>query len=174
MFVHLANNDGSPARGIKKIVYLERKNIRVAVIGIITPETPCSTNPKNVKDFRFAEPETILPIMISEARSSGAKLVIVLSHCGLGRDRAIAEKVTGINIIIGGHSHTEITPPFVAGGTIIVQAGSWKYIGVLDLELDAASGRALKYSQENLKTVLAGPDIAPDKRICRHRQEVQR
>lgn len=163
---NLANKDGSAVRGIKKAIYLERKSIKVAVIGIITPETPFSTNPKNVKDFKFQEPEKILPGMISEARASGAKLVLVLSHCGLERDRAIAESVPGIDIIVGGHSHTVVTPPSIAGKTIIVQAGYWGiYLGVLDLELDTATGRVLKYSQDNLKPVVAGPDITPDKKI---------
>lgn len=163
---NLANKDGSAVRGIKKAIYLERKSIKVAVIGIITPETPVSTNPKNVKDFKFQEPEKILPGLIGEARAAGASLVIVLSHCGLDRDRAIAERVPGIDIIVGGHSHTAVMPPSVAGKTIIVQAGSWgNYLGVLNLELDTATGKILKYSHDSLKPVIAGPDIAPDKKI---------
>lgn len=163
---NLVHKDGSAPRGIKKFIGLERKGIKIAVIGIITPETTFSTNPKNVRNYTFQQPETVLPGLISEIRNSGAKLVIVLSHCGLDRDRAIAERVPGIDIIVGGHSHTAVTPPFIAGKTIIVQAGSWgKYVGVLDLEMEAASGRVLKYSPDNLKTVIAGPDSPADKKI---------
>jgi 2',3'-cyclic-nucleotide 2'-phosphodiesterase (5'-nucleotidase family) len=163
---NLANKDGSAVQGIKKAIYLERKSIRIAVIGIVTPDTPFSTNPRNVKDFSFQTPESVLPGMISEARNAGAKLVLVLSHCGLDRDRAIAERVPGIDIIVGGHSHTVVTPPYIAGKTIIVQAGSWgNYLGVLDLQLDPATGRVLKYSRDNLKPVIAGPGIVPDNKI---------
>ncbi len=163
---NLVNKNGSAAPGIKKFIYLERKGVKVAVIGIITPETAFSTNPNNVKAFRFQEPEKILPVLISRARKDGAKLIIVLSHCGLDRDRAIAERVPGIDVIVGGHSHTAVTPPFLVERTIIVQAGSWgNYLGVLDLELDASSGRVLKYSHDNLKNVISGPDSPSDKKI---------
>lgn len=163
---NIVNKDGSAARGIKKLIYLERKSIKIAVIGVITPDTPFSTNPRNVKDFNFQAPEKVLPGMIGEARNSGAKLVLVLSHCGLDRDRAIAQRVPGIDVIVGGHSHTAVTPPLVEGKTIIVQAGSWgNCLGVLDLELDAATGRVLKYSHDNLKPVIDGPDAPGDKKI---------
>ncbi len=163
---NMGNKDGSALRGITKFIYLERKSIKIAVIGIITPETPFSTNPKNVRNFKFQQPEMVLPGLITEVRNSGAKLVIVLSHCGLDRDRAIAERVPRIDIIVGGHSHTAVTPPLIAGKTIIVQAGSWgNYVGVLDLELDAASGRVLKYSRDNLKPVIAASDSPADKKI---------
>lgn len=163
---NLVNKNGSFVPEIERFICLEKKGVKIAVIGIITPETAYSTNPKNVKDFRFQEPEKILPGIISEARNSGARLIIVLSHCGLDRDRAIAGRVTGIDVIVGGHSHTAITPPFIANRTIIVQAGSWgNYLGVLDLELDASSGRVLTYSHDNLKPVTAGPESPFDTKI---------
>ncbi len=163
---NLACKNGSGVPGIKKFILLEKKGIKVAVIGILTPETAFTTNPKNVKDFRFQEPEKVLPALISAARKGGAKLVIALSHCGFDRDRAIAERVRGIDVIVGGHSHTAVTPPFVAGQTVIVQAGSWgNYLGVLDLEVDAASGRVLKYSHDNLKPVNSSRGAPFDEKI---------
>jgi len=154
---NIVNKNGSAAPGIKSFISLERKGLKIAVIGIITPETPFTTNPKSIKDFKFREPEKVLPDLISGARKGGAKLIIVLSHCGLDRDRAIAQRVPGVDVIIGGHSHTVVTPPVIEGKTIIVQAGSWgNYLGVLDLELDASSGRVIQYSRNNLKAVTAG------------------
>ncbi len=163
---NLAHKDGSDVPGIRKLVYLEKKGIKIAVIGIITPETAFTTNPENVKGFRFQDPEKVLPALIDAARKGGAKLVIALSHCGFDRDRAIAQRVAGIDVIVGGHSHTAVTPPFTANKTIIVQAGSWgNYLGVLDLEVDAASGRILKYSQDNLKQVIASAGAPFDENI---------
>lgn len=166
-FPYLAANlktaDGADVPGIKKFICLERKGLKIAVIGVASPETAFTTKPKNVKGFKFLSPERVLPPLVRQVRKDGAKLVVVLSHCGFDRDRAIAERVPGVDIIVGGHSHTALTPAFAAGGTIIVQAGSWgHYLGVLDLEVDRGSGRILKYSQDYLRPVPESPGSRPD------------
>lgn len=61
-------------------------------------------------------------------------MIVVLSHIGFPADRDLAEKVKGIDVIVGGHSHTKITKPVSIGNTLIVQA--WEHgkaLGVLDL-----------------------------------------
>jgi 2',3'-cyclic-nucleotide 2'-phosphodiesterase (5'-nucleotidase family) len=63
-------------------------------------------------------------------------VVIVLSHSGYPVDRILAEKVKGIDVIVGGHSHAKITKPVNVENTIVVQA--WEHgkaLGVLDLVL---------------------------------------
>ena len=65
-----------------------------------------------------------------------ADLIIFLSHIGHHADRKLAEKIKGIDVIIGGHSHTKIEKPVLINETIIVQA--WEHgkaLGVLDLTL---------------------------------------
>jgi 5'-nucleotidase/UDP-sugar diphosphatase len=60
----------------------------------------------------------------------------VLSHIGYAADRALAERVKGIDVIVGGHSHTKIVRPVRIGNTLIVQA--WEHgkaLGVLDLTI---------------------------------------
>ena len=163
---NLVNRDMSRPPKIKKSILLERKGVKIAVIGIITPETAFTTNPRNVEDFKFLQPESVLPKMVRVARAKGAKLIIVLSHCGLERDVKIARRVQGIDVIIGGHSHTAVTPPLVAGKTIIAQAGSnGLYLGVLKLEIDGKSGRVIDYSRDNLKSITASPGSPFDPEI---------
>lgn len=63
-------------------------------------------------------------------------VMVVLSHSGYPADRMLAEKVEGIDVIVGGHSHTKITKPVKVGNTIIVQA--WEHgkaLGVVDLTI---------------------------------------
>jgi 2',3'-cyclic-nucleotide 2'-phosphodiesterase (5'-nucleotidase family) len=63
-----------------------------------------------------------------------AEVVIVLSHIGHAADRSLAEKVQGIDLIVGGHSHTKVSKPVRIGNTWIVQA--WEHgkaLGVIDL-----------------------------------------
>ena len=63
-------------------------------------------------------------------------MIVVLSHVGHPVDRMIAEKIKGVDVVIGGHSHAKVTKPVNVGDTLIVQA--WEHgkaLGVLDLTL---------------------------------------
>ncbi|HSR11874.1 MAG TPA: 5'-nucleotidase C-terminal domain-containing protein, partial [Thermodesulfobacteriota bacterium] len=65
-----------------------------------------------------------------------ADVVIVLSHIGHAADRLLAAKVKGIDVIVGGHSHTRVEKPVRVGDTSVVQA--WEHgkaLGVLDIVL---------------------------------------
>jgi 2',3'-cyclic-nucleotide 2'-phosphodiesterase (5'-nucleotidase family) len=83
-------------------------------------------------------PAEVMPGLLAEARARGARAVIVLSHLGARDDRELAASVPGIDLIIGGHSHTEIYPPETVGGALIVQAGDrGRFLGRLDLSIDS-------------------------------------
>ena len=49
--------------------------------------------------------------MVDEARAKGAKVVVVLSHNGMDVDLKMASRVTGIDAIIGGHTHDAVPAP---------------------------------------------------------------
>jgi len=118
---------------LKPYVIKELKGIRVALIGIVTEDVPLSTHPRNVAGLKFIPPIETVEKYIKELRGK-ADVIVVLSHVGYPSDRDIAEKVKGIDVIVGGHSHTKITKPVSLGNTLIVQA--WEHgkaVGVLDL-----------------------------------------
>jgi 5'-nucleotidase len=67
-------------------------------------------------------------------------MVICLSHSGLGEGKSLSEdeflarKVKGIDVIVGGHSHTRLEKPLVVDSTLILQASAYgKCVGILDL-----------------------------------------
>jgi 2',3'-cyclic-nucleotide 2'-phosphodiesterase (5'-nucleotidase family) len=74
-------------------------------------------------------------------------VIVVLSHLGYNADMALASTVKGIDVIVGGHSHTKGVKEIMVGNTVIVQA--WEHglvLGVLDLNVEsgrivAANGR---------------------------------
>ena len=118
---------------LRPYVIREINGIRVAVIGVVTEETPVSTHPRNVSGLRFSSPAEALGKYLPELRQK-AEVVIVLSHIGHAADRSLAEKVQGIDLIVGGHSHTKVSKPVRIGNTWIVQA--WEHgkaLGVIDL-----------------------------------------
>ncbi|NLI70870.1 MAG: hypothetical protein GX364_08420 [Firmicutes bacterium] len=69
-------------------------------------------------------------------------IIVALNHAGLDEDRELASTVPGIDIIVGGHSHTRMEEPEIVGDTIIVQAGDlFKYLGVLELAYNPETGK---------------------------------
>jgi 5'-nucleotidase/UDP-sugar diphosphatase len=128
-----ANVDGLDR--LKPFTIKEISGVRVGIIGIVTEETPVATHPRNVSGLQFLPPAETVEKRMHELKNR-ADIIIVLSHIGHAADRALAEKVNGIDIIVGGHSHTKILKPVRIGNTLIVQA--WEHgkaLGVLDLTL---------------------------------------
>lgn len=120
---------------VKPYVLKELKGLKVAIIGIVTDETPILTHPKNVAGLKFLSPAETAKKYVKELRGI-ADVIIVLSHIGYHADMVLAEKVQGIDVIVGGDSHTKVERPVLIGKTVIVQA--WEHakaLGVLDIKL---------------------------------------
>jgi len=128
-----------------------RGGARIAFIGVTTPETPLLSSPG--RNLRFTDPAEAATRAIAEIRASGPATIVLLSHLGYGPDRAIAARVPGIDVIVGGHSHTLLAnepdadgpfPVLVDGpdrSVRIVQTGAYgRFLGMLDLDV-AADGR---------------------------------
>ena len=62
--------------------------------------------------------------MVDEVRGLGADLVVVLSHNGFDVDKKMASIVTGIDIILSGHTHDALPEPVLVNDTVIVASGS--------------------------------------------------
>ncbi len=129
---------GANVNGLNDIlpyIMKELTGIKIAIIGIVTEDVPLSTHPRNVVGLKFTSPiETVRKIV--ETLKNNVDVILVLSHIGFSGDRVLAEKVKGIDVIVGGHSHTKIERPQKVGNTLIVQA--WEHgkaLGVLDLTL---------------------------------------
>jgi 5'-nucleotidase / UDP-sugar diphosphatase len=128
---------------IKPFIIKERSGLRVGIVGIVTEDTPVATHPRNVFGLTFLSSIETIEKTLRELKSQ-TDIVILLSHIGHAADRAIAEKVKGINVIVGGHSHTKILKPVRIGDTLIVQAWEHgKVLGVLDLTI--RDGRVVGY-----------------------------
>jgi len=90
---------------------------------------------------KFKDPIEAFQEMVKVLREKEkADMVICLSHSGLreaksiSEDELLAQKVSGIDVIVGGHSHTRQEKPLVVNSTLILQASAYgKCVGVLDL-----------------------------------------
>jgi len=128
-----ANVKGFPA--LKPYIMKNLQGVRIAIIGVVTPETPVVTHPRNVAGLTFSTPESAVRKYLQELKGR-ADIIVVLSHCGFQADKELAARVPGIDVIVGGHSHTKILQPEQVGQTIIVQAWEHaKVLGVLNLRV---------------------------------------
>ncbi|RNB84304.1 bifunctional metallophosphatase/5'-nucleotidase [Brevibacillus nitrificans] len=133
---------------------------KFAFVGFVAEDTPVLTHPNNVKGLTFKSPVEVAKTIVPELKKE-ADHVVVVSHIGVDVDREIAKNVPGIDLIVGGHSHTPLKAPEVVNGTYIVQ--DWEYgksLGRADLyylgeELVAFSGGLKEYDE----TVQADPEV---------------
>ena len=131
-------------------VIKEINGVPVAILGQAFPYTPIA-NPRHfVSEWSFGIREDRMQEMVDEAREKGAAAVILLSHNGMDVDLKLAGRVTGIDAIMGGHTHDGIYQPTIvenAGGkTLVTNAGSnGKFLGVLDLEVKAGKVTDFRY-----------------------------
>ena len=127
--------------------------VPVAVIGQAFPYTPIAHPRRFVPDWKFGIEERRLQRIADEVRAGnggkvGAQVVVLLSHNGMDVDLKLASRVTGIDVILGGHTHDGVPAPVVVsnakGRTLVTNAGSHgKFLAVLDL--DVKSGRIADY-----------------------------
>jgi len=139
------NQSGQPLFERMTVKEFPDAKARVVIFGLTTPETTVTTHPKNVKGLVFDDPIAVAKDMLSGLNKND--LIIALTHLGVDDDKALAERVPQIGLIIGGHSHTALFNPVKVGNTIICQAGAYaKYVGKLDA--DVVGGKIVKYQGE--------------------------
>ena len=112
----------------------------VAVIGQAFPYTPIANPRWMVPDWTFGIEEERLQSLVDEVRAKGAQAVILLSHNGMDVDLKLASRVSGIDVILGGHTHDGVPAPVAVanpkGRTLVTNAGSnGKFLAVLDLDI---------------------------------------
>ncbi|MBN2159246.1 MAG: bifunctional metallophosphatase/5'-nucleotidase [Spirochaetes bacterium] len=113
----------------------------------------------------FGDPVAVAREMTALLREKEkVDVIICLSHSGLvpgkpaiSEDVKLARKVPGIDIIISAHTHTPLARPIVEGDTVIVQAWyNGKWVGVLDLSLDAGRPALKKYRIIEINDTIRG------------------
>ena len=125
---------------------LRKQGLAVGIIGLAPPDLPVLTMREHVRDLDVLDPALVLRQTMQELEKHfGVKFIVVLSHMGVDVDSALATAVDGIDVIVGGHSHTALHSPRRVNGALIVQAGTrGQWLGKLDLGVDAATGRIVR------------------------------
>ena len=124
--------DGGPAfTGQQPSTILEAGGFKIGVIGATTEQLEGLVSPDTWSRLDLIPVAEAVAEQV-EILDPQTDLIVVLSHIGLDADKALAEAVDGVDLIVGGHSHTHLDTPEKIGGTWVVQAGSYcRTLGVV-------------------------------------------
>ena len=150
--------------------------VKVAVIGLSTPETAYKTNPFNVKDVAFTDPIAAAQELMPKLRASH-DVVIGLMHMGLDKSSVITTEqlvkaVPGFDVIIDGHSHTTLPKGMKVGNTLICQTGRYGHaLGKVEL---VVKDHKLRKAQASLLNRQGVEKLAktPDEGVVQALQEI--
>jgi sulfur-oxidizing protein SoxB len=146
-------------------VLREVNGVPLAIVGQAFPYTPIANPRWLVPEWSFGIQEQSLQKVVDEARGKGARAVVLLSHNGMDVDLKLASRVTGIDAILGGHTHDGVPRPIAvrnrSGTTLVTNAGSnGKFLGVLDLDVRGGKVVDLRYQLLPVFANLLAPDPA--------------
>ena len=116
--------------------FFETGGVKVAVIGQAFPYMPIANPGWMFPEYSFGIRDENMQVMVDEVRAQGAELVVCLSHNGFDVDKQMAGIVTGIDVILSGHTHDALPEPVLVGKTVIVASGSnGKFVSRIDLDV---------------------------------------
>ena len=128
----------------------EMNGVKVAIVGQAFPYTPVANPRYFTPEWSFGIKEMEMQKTVDAARAKGAQVVVLLSHNGMDVDLKMASRVTGIDAIMGGHTHDGVPAPSIienkGGKTLVTNAGSnGKFLGVLDFDVKDGKVSGFRY-----------------------------
>lgn len=135
---------------------VEVGGLKIMFIGILTEEVLAQTKNDGLIgsfiDIREAARE--VSVICDTYKTTDIDLTVLLSHIGFDKDKELAallDERWGVDLIIGGHTHTMLEKPEVVNGIPIVQVGcGTDQIGRFDIEFDTGKRKLLKYTWQNI------------------------
>ncbi len=156
--------DSASGRVFKPATIKEVNGHRIGIIGQAMPYVPIAHPKRFTPDWTFGIRDAELQKVVDGLRQQDkVDAVILLSHNGMDVDLKLANRVTGIDVILGGHTHDAVPQPTVvanaAGKTLVSNAGSsGKFLAVLDLDLGKGSVKDARYHLLPIYANLIKPD----------------
>ena len=146
-------------------VMREINGVPIAIIGQAFPYTPIAHPRHLIPDWTFGIQEEQLQKNVDATIAKGAHAVILLSHNGMDVDLKLAGRVTGIDVILGGHTHDAVPDPVAVknrgGTTFVTNAGcNGKFLAVLDLDVKNKRVAGYQYRLLPVFSELLEPDRA--------------
>ena len=137
---------------IEPSVVLDVGGEPIGIIGLTTPETDILASPSEELVFHYNLVE-ITQEQVDSLSAQGINKIILVTHIGYGADLEVAQSVSGVDVVVGGHTNTFLSNTYsgargeyptvvesASGEPVLVVQASTKtvYLGRLDVEFDAA------------------------------------
>lgn len=154
---------------------------KVGIFGLTTEETAEISSPGSVVFTNYIE-EARNSVEALEAQ--GVNKIVALTHLGyddnieFDNDLELAKQVEGIDIIVGGHTHTKLSgPSFITEGktepTIIVQASEYgKFLGTLSVDFDE-NGKVTAYEGELVDVAAKAEDAEAAEMLAPYKDQIE-
>ncbi len=156
--------DSPSGRVFKPAIIKELGGYRIGIIGQAMPYVPIAHPKRFTPDWTFGIHDAEMQKVIDKLRQEEkVDAVLLLSHNGMDVDLKLASRVTGIDVILGGHTHDAVPQPSVipnsSGKTLVANAGSsGKFLAVLDLDLGKGGVKDSRYHLLPIFANLISPD----------------
>ena len=152
-----------PSEDFKPYAFFERGGVKIAVIGQAFPYMPIANPGWMFPEYSFGIRDQRMQEVVDEVRAEGAELVVCLSHNGFDVDKQMAARVTGIDVILTGHTHDALPEPVLIGETILIASGSnGKFVSRVDL--DVREGRLMGFRHKLIP--IFSDVITPDAEVA--------
>ncbi len=166
-FAWLATNtlgaDGRPFGGARSTLIRKVGELKVGMFSLLTPETTHLSSPG--EGITFTSPVETALKAVESLKAEGADFIVAITHLDLAGDRALAKRVRGIHVILGGHDHDPIS--VYEGGTLILKAGyDAHYLAVADIAIEKQMKRGKpRVSMTPAWRFLSTAGVAPDPEV---------
>ncbi|OGR96625.1 MAG: hypothetical protein A2V88_01885, partial [Elusimicrobia bacterium RBG_16_66_12] len=177
--------DGQRASWVKSWIIKEVAGVKVGIFGLTTTNMPRLAFPKNIEGLKFRREVDEGKEAVRALKRAGAEVVIAVTHIGLEEegkvrfegDQTLAREVGGIDLVVGGHSHTTLMRPLrdASNGTMIVQAGCYLVrAGRATLTIDPQTHKVLSSEDElvELRAERVGSDAQVQAIVAKHTEAV--
>ena len=159
-----------PAELFKPYKFFDRGGAKVAVIGQAFPYMPIANPGWMFPEYSFGIRDEHMQEMVDEVRAAGADVVVVLSHNGFDVDKKMAGVVTGIDVILSGHTHDALPEPVLVGQTHIIASGSnGKFVSRVDLDVRDGQMMGIRHKLIPIFADVIAPDPVISKLIDEQR-----
>lgn len=147
---NIEKKDGSP-KPLKDYIIKEVNGIKIGIFGLSTPETKYKANPVYTEEINILDPVEVGKEIVKELKEQNVNMIIAVTHLGIDKSSVdtsekLAKEVDGIDLIVDGHSHSELKEGLQVNNTMIVQTGEYdKNLGIVNLEF--TDGKLTKKKQ---------------------------
>ncbi|MDR2735114.1 MAG: bifunctional metallophosphatase/5'-nucleotidase [Spirochaetota bacterium] len=144
----------------------EVNGVKIGFFGLTKLITAILQSEKNIGYLNFAPVEDVAKTMVQTLRSQGADIIIALTHQGFEEDKKLARTVEGIDLIVGGLSHTNLIKGFQTFDTIIVQAGfRGENVGKVVIRYDKKKKTVISITPTIIPVIGSSPADAESARV---------